>query len=1737
MGNYNSLPGTIDHSGRKHSHAVNDFRTAKERHDRGRSVLHFMGNKLPQGYIDGLKNRLNDVKNKSDQCDRELICGGTKNDMNRNSNELNRYVYEDVLGTAANNIINDYQTRLDTAVRNNAKFKNYSNVYGGNVIPQGEIDRANTLIQNFRNDRSAGNAAQATTVDNYINTWNGLNNAAFGPQGGLFTNADNAKKAANEKIADLELYKRNFQGKANDLKNSHQYKNIDWFKGQYNGNPTNDSHNNLVNTTNELNQIRERAGYRAGDQTIKTNAENAIKTAEAKNATLDNFSWEYDDRNRFPRIDVQSLRNALHSYNGYSADTTHDALVAKTNEINGKNVPKVTPNPHYPLVAQNEINTAIQKNAQLQAYNNYYPNKFNDYRPLENEMKTYKELPTNNLHGHIFGGNGNYEKLRLLNAATNITPHANLMTNAENAKKAAEAKIADLALYGNFQGKANTLKGNGAGALGDFMIYYKAYNDNKTNQTHQNLETKTNELIREIQNAGGRAADHTINTNADNAKKAANEKIADLELYGNFQGTANDLKNSHQYKNIDWFKGQYNGNPTNETHVNLVNTTNELNQIRERAGYRAPNDQGLKDRATTAKNNANAKIADLELYGNFQGKANELKNSNAYRIWDQRWTEYHNYPANETHRNLENISAELKTATQNAGGRSADQNLINNANTAVGTADAKNKTLDNYVDYHDRNKYPRIDTAPLIAARDTYNVNPNNTTHNALVAITNEINGKNVAQITAHPHSLGLIRNEINTAIQKNAQLVAYSDAYGNVAQNDYKPLEAQLIAFEAKPNTPLHDVIFGINGNPEGNFGKVQKKNQNINITPSADLISKANTQLAAGRAKSEEYQKNPAYVNFVSSLTKPIGDCQRAKAFYENDQNNTTARNLVDTTEKLRIALGGVPTITTPKPTPIPDLLSKAEIQLDAADKLSKLLQNNPAYVNFVSTLNKPIQDCQTAYDAYSNDPKESTATNIENTTTALKTAIGGVPKITTPKPTPIQDLLTKADTQLDAGTALIELLKNNPAYASFATSLGKSVQDCQTAYDAYKNSPKESTANDLKTTTTALQTAINDVPKITTTPKPTPSQDLLKNADTQIKLAIDSSTLLKNNPNYASFANGLSTPIQECQAARDAYQNSPTDTTSQKLSIAVNTLQAAINGVPGITTPKPTPNRELLKNADIQIKLGNDLSTAFQNNKAYLDIGLGLNKIINECQTAVQAYTTNPTDTTAQTLVTNTNTLKTRIGEVPTITTPKPTSIPQLLENAGLQLDAGNQTIGLLKKNPAYTNVASDLEIVVKDCQTAYNAYDTNPNQTSADDLTSKTDKLRDAISKIPKVTTPVPTSTASSISFTSTPYASTPTMITTPYTSTPTMITTPYASTPYTSTPTTITTMYGNVLTSAVTLNPAADVKIVSAAESQVKIAEQKIAEIRNYPSLATKEPLGPDLDSLTKDVKSKLDAYKTNPNTDTTNALIGSTANLTKTLDSIINVPLAELIRNTTMYGEMIGSIISSAFTSPMPSITTTYGPTATMSPGSTYGPTATMSPGSTYGPTPSRRPGTIRPTPSRIPGTTGSVDYSTYGPDEDNTENPTYGPDEDNTENPTSSPYEESTYDTTTNITSRNRFITNSPITSLAYNAMDSVSAPRPTFSYENTGSVVARPTFSYTNTNFNANTNNYGRSCPTFNCANVTSAPTTFTSSCPTSNCAPYQTTVPPTTKPHKCQTCHSCRRCHCHRKTPTNR
>ena len=58
-------------------------------------------------------------------------------------------------------------------------------------------------------------------------------------------------------------------------------------------------------------------------------------------------------------------------------------------------------------------------------------------------------------------------------------------------------------------------------------------------------------------------------------------------------------------------------------------------------------------------------------------------------------------------------------------------------------------------------------------------------------------------------------------------------------------------------------------------------------------------------------------------------------------------------------------------------------------------------------------------------------------------------------------------------------------------------------------------------------------------------------------------------------------------------------------------------------------------------------------------------------------------------------------------------------------------------------------------------------------------------------------------------------------------------------------------------------------------------------------------------------------------------------------------------------------------------------------------------------------------------------------------------------------------------------------------------------------------------------------------------SSPTPYVTaySCPTFNCAPYQTTVPPTTPPHKCQTCYSCRRCHkcnkhhkCHRKTPTN-
>ena len=1023
-------------------------------------------------------------------------------------------------------------------------------------------------------------------------------------------------------------------------------------------------------------------------------------------------------------------------------------------------------------------------------------------------------------------------------------------------------------------------------------------------------------------------------------------------------------------------------------------------------------------------------------------------------------------------------------------------NKINEATAAIDGANKKNDTLNAYSNQYSNSK---INIQPVINAINTYNNEPNPTNQTPLDNAIRTLNGQNVPGITANADLIQKAKDAVLAANDKNKPLQAYSSAYSgslidtsrvNNAIKSYNTTQSN--ATDAELQFAI-DLLNKINVPP---------------ITSSGDLIAKAKEQIDRGNTKKQEYQNNTAYVNFVSSLNQPINDCQSAKDAYSKDPNNTTATNIVNTTNTLKNTIDNLPTITTPKPTANKDLLTKADTQLDDGTKLSKELQNNPAYVNFVSTLNTPMKNCDTAYTAYIKNPNTDTATTLVNATNALKKAIDEVPKRTTPKPTANKDLLTKADTQLDAGTNLSDILKKNPAYVSFATSLATSVQDCQTAYTAYDTNPNTSTAQKLVSTTDALKIAIAGVPTITTTPKPTANKDLLTKVKNKLDEGTKLSNELQNNPAYASFAVSLSTPIQDCQAAYTAYDTNPKISTAEKLEITFNTLEKAINIVPARTTPKPTANKDLLKDIDAQIKIGNDLSTAFQNNKAYMNVGLGLNNIINECQISRQAYVDNANDNTAENLVTSMNKLKTSIGKVPDITTPKPTANKDLLDQAGLQLDAGTQTVGLLRKSAAYASVASELDIVIKECQTAYDAYDTNPTTNTAADLTSKTDILKTAISKIPKITTPMPTPTSTSISFTSIPTTSTS-----------------FTSTPFTSIPTTITTMFGGVTSPAVTLNPA----VVNVVDTKIKIAENKLSEIKNNISLATKEPFGTDLDSQINDVKSKLQAYKLNPTTDTTNALMQSAAVLTKTMDIIVDIPVSDLVNNMKMYGDILGNIVSSALTLPMTSITTivgnTYTPTFTTSIGNTYGPTPTMSPSNTYTPTFTTSPGsTYGPTSTMAPG-------STYGPTSSMSPGSNYAP-------------------TSSNINDDRPIIGSSFLRKPDGNYVRTFIQPDgnvatedvdydPTEGGNAQNSRIVSPAY-----NNNSTPTPYATaySCPTFNCAN-TSAPTTFTSSCPTSTCTPYQTTVPPTTKPHKCQTCHSCRRCHkcnkhhkCHRKTPTN-
>ena len=1441
MGNYNSLPPEITSTNKNWDKSAKDnFNTALDRHTKGRDILQYLGNKLDSNTINGLFSRLNKTRDEYNNChNRGAFCN--RDSMNNAGNELERYVNNEVLITGANTIIDNYQTRVNTAAQNNAKFRNYSNVFRKMLIPQAEIDTAKTLIQNFKNARNRANASRATDVDNLIDKWNGLNNNNPYALDWLIKHAENAKKAADDKIANLESYSYVFQGTANILKNTHEYKNIDWYKNEYIKNPINESHNNLENTADDLNRATEHAGYRApNDQGLLNRAAAAIKKADEKMKDL-----------------------ALYHNQSYFQD--------KINQIKKQ--------PMYGF----------------------------DY------VADYKRNPTNTTHDNLESATNDLSK-----AADNAGSRFALqwlLDNADKAKKAADEKIANLELYGIFQGKANELKENYYyKGIGWFKSEYLHYLDGGT---HINLENATNDLKKATENAGGRSAQQWLITHAENAKKAADEKIANLALYTrNYQGNIDTLKETHQYKNIEWYKNEYINNATNDTHHNLETTANDLNRANESAGIRShdtnirtnainainaadaknatldaysweysdgnkyprinvqrlrnalqsydgypantthddlvgitnevnnsnvskmtPNpgfvtaaqseintaktknaqllaynkfynnqidyapleaelttfqknpsnnlhvqifgDNGnynklakvnretnitpnadLITKANAAKQAAEGKIADLELYnkyGNYQDRANTLKGKDAGALGDFMiyYSQYNDNKTNETHQNLETKTNELNTSVKNFGGRSADQNLINAANTALGTADAKNKTLDGYVDYQDRNQFPRIDTGPLITARDAYNVNPNNTTHEALVNITNQINNSNVTQVTAHPHSLGLIDNEIKTAIQKNAQLVAYSDAYGNVAQNDYTPLEAQFVEFKAKPNTPLHDVIFGIGGNPKGNYDKVKEKNQSINITPSADLISKAREQIKEGNAKSQVYQQNPAYVNFVSTLTKPIKDCTDALTEYEKVQNNTTARNLQTAIDKLKTDLNNAPTITTPKLTPNADLLSKADVQLDGGDKLSKILQKNPAYVNFVSALTRSINDCTVAYNAYTDNPNDTTAKTLVDTTTTLQSAISGVPTITTPKPTPIQDLLSKAEVQLDGGDKLSKILQNNPAYASFATSLNKYVQDCQTAYDAYKDSPKESTAQILEDTIAILQTAISNVPRVTT-------------------------------------------------------------------SIATNTYVPTTSPIPGSTydpTTSPIPGSTYVPTTS-----------------------------------PIPGSTYDPT----------------------TSPIPGSTYVPTTSPIPGSTYDPTTSPIPGSTYDPTTTPIPGS-------------TYD--------------------------PTTTPIPGSTYDPNFTTNT--------------------------------------------NSTVTLNPNVNVILVNSVDSQIKSAESKIVEIRNNPLLATKEPFGSDLDTLVKNVKDKFEIYKVNPNPETTSALMQATSALTDTMKIIDSVPVTELISNRMLYGTILGSILSSTLTSSPYAPTSsqgTYAPTSsqgtyapTSSP-STYAPTSSLAPGTTYGP-------------------------------------------------------------------------------------------------------------------------------------------------------------------------------------------
>ena len=1266
------------------------------------------------------------------------------------------------------------------------------------------------------------------------------------------------------------------------------------------------------------------------------------------------------------------------------------------------------------------------------------------------------------------------------------------------------------------------------------------YKQNPNNANYTALSTAINNVNNKT--VPSITQDANLISRADTAKKNADNMLTSIGNYGgNLQNRINNQ-----------FVPHYNAYKTNQntsTHQNLESKITDLeNAVKEEDGLKKARDLAAKKAADAETK----RLADAETKRR-AGIQTEINNTadtlNKARTKN---TTLGNYGINQI-----DVATVPQVIQQYQNNQSDGSNIayhherlknrlnkINEATAAIDGANKKNDTLNAYSNQYSNSK---INIQPVINAINTYNNEPNPTNQTPLDNAIRTLNGQNVPGITANADLIQKAKDAVLAANDKNKPLQAYSSAYSgslidtsrvNNAIKSYNTTQSN--ATDAELQFAI-DLLNKINVPP---------------ITSSGDLIAKAKEQIDRGNTKKQEYQNNTAYVNFVSSLNQPINDCQSAKDAYSKDPNNTTATNIVNTTNTLKNTIDNLPTITTPKPTANKDLLTKADTQLDDGTKLSKELQNNPAYVNFVSTLNTPMKNCDTAYTAYIKNPNTDTATTLVNATNALKKAIDEVPKRTTPKPTANKDLLTKADTQLDAGTNLSDILKKNPAYVSFATSLATSVQDCQTAYTAYDTNPNTSTAQKLVSTTDALKIAIAGVPTITTTPKPTANKDLLTKVKNKLDEGTKLSNELQNNPAYASFAVSLSTPIQDCQAAYTAYDTNPKISTAEKLEITFNTLEKAINIVPARTTPKPTANKDLLKDIDAQIKIGNDLSTAFQNNKAYMNVGLGLNNIINECQISRQAYVDNANDNTAENLVTSMNKLKTSIGKVPDITTPKPTANKDLLDQAGLQLDAGTQTVGLLRKSAAYASVASELDIVIKECQTAYDAYDTNPTTNTAADLTSKTDILKTAISKIPKITTPMPTPTSTSISFTSIPTTSTS-----------------FTSTPFTSIPTTITTMFGGVTSPAVTLNPA----VVNVVDTKIKIAENKLSEIKNNISLATKEPFGTDLDSQINDVKSKLQAYKLNPTTDTTNALMQSAAVLTKTMDIIVDIPVSDLVNNMKMYGDILGNIVSSALTLPMTSITTivgntytptfttsignTYGPTPTMSPsntytptfttspGSTYGPTSTMAPGSTYGPTFTTSPGsTYGPTSTMAPG-------STYGPTSSMSPGSTYGPTSTmapgSTYGPTSSMSPGSNYaPTSSNINDDRPIIGSSFLRKPDGNYVRTFIQPDgnvatedvdydPTEGGNAQNSRIVSPAY-----NNNSTPTPYATaySCPTFNCAN-TSAPTTFTSSCPTSTCTPYQTTVPPTTKPHKCQTCHSCRRCHkcnkhhkCHRKTPTN-